>query len=142
MANGMQTTTGAATIDPLLQSFLEAQKQRIRRGAALLQRQATGAAASKGLQTSGVSEIPAAPIRKQRLASEAEAAGQVAMRQFGEQKLDERLREQFQRSIALMKLRAKLLKDIEKERSKAGLLSGGIGGGLGLVSGLITGGKS
>jgi len=132
---------GTAAIDPLLQSYLAAQKAGIRRSTGLLQRQATRAAASKGLQTSGVSEIAAAPIRQERLAQEAGAEGNIAMRQFGEQITDRRLKEEYERRKNLMMLQAKLMQDVEDRRSKGSLLSAGIGGGLGLAGSLFKGGS-
>jgi len=124
----------ASTFNPTYQTLYDAGVQRIRKQTARQRALATNAAASRGVNTSGVSELPLDAINAAAVDSEANLAADVAGQQEQERLMDKRFDQQKELTAlsgSLAEAAQDRLYSRERRNNKAALLSNLIGAGLG-----------
>lgn len=132
----------APTFNPTYQTLYDAGLNRIRKQTARQRALATNAAASRGVNTSGVSELPLDAINAAAVDSEANLSADVAGQQEQERLMDER----FAQEKELMGIRNDYAQAAEdrlykrnKKSAKSALTADLIGAGIGAATSFIPG---
>ena len=122
------------TFSPAYQSLYEAGLNRIRQQTARQRALATNAAAARGVNTSGVAELPLGDINEAAVDAEANLSADVA----GQQKDEELMQKRFEQQKELLQMQGSLaeaaqdrLYNRERRDRKSALISNLIGAGLG-----------